>query len=222
MLTPSPPLPPPTPLLALSPPTSVQSPAPWPLSPLPALPHCPSPLSTPPPGDVPPHLQPTLESWTASEPFVLSLARLDEFTSALTTSVSTTLSGSRVRAVHSSGGAAGGVISEGQGYGMLLAGATLAALPQAHGRRTEVIDLTLEYFNGWRRMCELTNQNSCQQNHFCGNQGQYKCLPSWKFDDDLTVERGTGSAPDGDEDFILGACGCTGSTAPPSMHGLHT
>ena len=109
-----------------------------------------------------------------------------------------------MRAVHSSGGAAGGVVSEGQGYGLFLAGATLAALPAGHARRAEIVDLAYEYFNGWRRMCELTVANSCQDNHFCGDADQYKCLPSWKFDDDITAEQGTGSAPDGDEDAILG------------------
>lgn len=35
---------------------------------------------------------------------------------------------SRARAVHSSGGAAGGVVSESQGYGLLLTGALLASM----------------------------------------------------------------------------------------------
>ena len=38
----------------------------------------------------------------------------------------------------------------------------------------------------------------------CGPNSDHECLPSWKFDDDLTAEVGTGSAPDGDEDAILG------------------
>ena len=38
----------------------------------------------------------------------------------------------------------------------------------------------------------------------CGAQGTHECLPSWKFDNAVTMEDGTGSAPDGDEDAILG------------------
>ena len=93
---------------------------------------------------------------------------------------------------------------------MLLAGATLAALPEAHVRRSGGVNLALEYFNAWHRMCQLTRQNSCQEDHsyWCGDEGEYRCLPSWKFNNNLTAEEGTGSAPDGDEDAILGAfCG---------------
>ena len=38
----------------------------------------------------------------------------------------------------------------------------------------------------------------------CGADGTHECLPSWKFNDAVTAELGTGSAPDGDEDAILG------------------
>merc|ERR1719482_2043804 len=79
-----------------------------------------------------------------------------------------------------------------------------AALDEGHPRRQEIVGLALELFNGWRRMCEQTVANSCQDTHMCGPHNDEECLPSWKFDDDLTAEIGTGSAPDGDEDAILG------------------
>ena len=53
---------------------------------------------------------------------------------------------------HSSGRRrAGGVVSEGQGYGVLLSAAILAGLP-THARRQFVLTLTLELYLGWRRM----------------------------------------------------------------------
>ena len=112
--------------------------------------------------------------------------------------------GTSERVVHSSGGVAGGVVSEGQGYGLLLAGAAAAVPPVGHERREDVTQLALEFFRGWQRMCELTENNSCQDSHMCGAQANHECLPSWKFDNAVTMEDGTGSAPDGDEDAILG------------------
>jgi len=111
-----------------------------------------------------------------------------------------------VRAVHSSGGAAGGVVSEGQGYGLFLGGAIVAVLPRGHARRAELTSRAYEYFLGWRKMCELTAADSCQEHALCGGEGEarHECLPSWKFDDRLTAEIGTGSATDGDADAILG------------------
>ena len=127
-------------------------------------------------------------SWSTVAPYELTLARLDEFTAALTSTVNTS-----TRVVHSSGGAAGGVVSEGQGYGLLLAGAAAAALPSSHPRHADTTELALEYYWGWRRMCERTVANSCQDSHFCGEDGAHECLPSWKFDDAVEVEIGTGS-----------------------------
>ena len=149
------------------------------------------------------YLMPT--AWAAHDSHELTLLRLDEFTSALTSVVGTeAATGTSERVVHSSGGVAGGVVSEGQGYGLLLAGAAAAALPVGHERREDVTQLALEFFRGWQRMCELTERNSCQDSHMCGAQGNHECLPSWKFDNAVTMEDGTGSAPDGDEDAILG------------------
>ena len=90
-------------------------------------------------------------------------------------------------------------MSEGQGYGLLLAGAAAAALPADHPRRDEVVSLALEYFRGWEAMCVATVANSCQEMYLCGANEDHECLPSWKFNDDVSSELGTGSAPDGDE-----------------------
>ena len=90
-----------------------------------------------------------------------SLARMYEMRDVLT---SQPVLGSAARAVLSSGGAAGGVVSEGQGYGLLVSGAILASLPADHPDHNAVLDLTYEYFLGWRRMCELSNSpSSCQE-----------------------------------------------------------
>ena len=90
-------------------------------------------------------------------------------------------------------------MSEGQGYGLFLAGAAAAALPADHPRRDEVVTLALEYFRGWEAMCVATVANSCQEIYLCGANQEFECLPSWKFNDDVSSELGTGSAPDGDE-----------------------
>lgn len=110
------------------------------------------------------------------------------------------------RAVQSSGGVAGGVVSESQGYGLLLAGLMVARVGPAHARRAELVQTALELFEGWRRMCEATSGGtSCQSGTaLCGVPAVHECLPSWQFDGSITSEVGTGSAPDGDEDAILG------------------
>ena len=117
--------------------------------------------------------------------FAASLRRLDEFTSSLT---SVPPGADSARVVHSSGGAAGGVVSEGQGYGLVLSGALAAAMPASHPRRAEVVATAHELFVGWRTMCERTDDNSCQTGHMCGDDGAHECLPSWKFDDNLAAE----------------------------------
>jgi len=130
-------------------------------------------------------------------------ARLFEFVDALT---ALPAAGSKYRAVRSSGGAAGGVVSESQGYGLLLAGAILASLQPEDADYQRVMDITHEMFLGWRRMCELTAaRGSCQDDEGfqCGG-GKYPCLSHWKFDDDLTNVIGSGSAPDGDADALAG------------------
>ena len=138
-------------------------------------------------------------------------ARLYEFLDVLSDQP---VANSRARAVHSSGGAAGGVVSESQGYGLLLTGSLLASMevndPEPLGgilsdlhvpRYQKILDYTYEMFLGWKRMCMLSKDGSCQEDEGfqCGG-GQYPCLPHWKFDDDLTGIIGKGAAPDGDAD----------------------
>eukprot|EP00966_Prymnesium_polylepis_P184705 4280884-Prymnesium_polylepis.1 len=171
--------------------------APLPLPPLPTPPMPPA----PPPAAVPEHLVPS--AWATATPASLSLARLDEFCDRLTAVVAYSADGLGVRAVRSSGGAAGGVVSEGQGYGLFLAASVAAALNSSHARRQDVVELAYELFLGWKQMCERTTHKSCQSGALCAG-GLHECLPSWKFDDNLAAEVSTGSTPDGDEDAIMG------------------
>jgi len=187
--SPSPPSPPPLP------------PSPSPSSPSP--PPAPSPPPSPPAAPRGEYLTPSLASWTSASPHALSLARFNSLLSVLTTLVDFE-STDDARVVHSSGGAAGGVVSEGQGYGLMLAGLLAAAMPTSHESRPDVLARGYELFRGWRLMCERTESNSCQNTYMCGDDSDQECLPSWKFDDAVTAEVGTGSAPDGDEDAILG------------------
>lgn len=155
---------------------------------------------------LPPTLEPSSPAWQDT-PGALSLSRLIDMTRSLSSVEDTVEAGGatyNVRVLHSSGGAAGGVVSEGQGYALFMAGAVAAALPSGHPRKNATVSEAYEYFLGWRRMCELTSANSCQNTPFMCDGGKHECLPSWKFDDRLTREVGTGSAPDGDEDAILG------------------
>jgi expansin (peptidoglycan-binding protein) len=130
-----------------------------------------------------------------------SVARFKQWVSVLTTMEG----GNAYRAVHSSGGAAGGVVSEGQGYGVLLGGIVVASLPASHPDRAWAIQTAYELFKGWLRMCTLSaSGSSCQSSFYCGGASPIPCLPHWKFDDAITSAQGTGSAIDGDEDAMLG------------------
>ena len=171
------------------------TPSPTP-SPSPTPPPTPAPTPSPVPNPVPGMVFTTGAAGTGK-------ARLFEFVNALTDQP---ISGSKARAVHSSGGAAGGVVSESQGYGLLLSGAVLASLQPGDADYQRITDLTHEMFLGWRRMCERSaSSGSCQDDEGfqCGG-GKYPCLAHWKFDDDLTNIIGKGSAPDGDADALAG------------------
>jgi len=129
-----------------------------------------------------------------------TLAKYDQFMSSLT-------SGERVgpRYVHSSGGAAGGVISEGQGYGVFAAATTAAIVGPSNTRYPTILAQAYGLFLGWKQMCMKSTSDGCQNPRFCTSGGStYPCLPHWKFSDSLSEAYGTGSAPDGDEDAILG------------------
>jgi hypothetical protein len=104
--------------------------------------------------------------------------------------------------VHSSGGAAGGVVSEGQGYGLFISAATAVAIGPSSSNFQSVVNTAYNIYLGWKKMCTLSTGSASCQTPFCGG-GSYPCLPHWKFTDQLTVDQ-TGSAPDGDEDAILG------------------
>ena len=76
------------------------------------------------------------------------------------------------RVVLSSGGVAGGVISEGQGYGLLLAAAMAAAMEPTDERRPAAIARAHAAFLGWRALCLRTSarrrlQASCQSALSC-------------------------------------------------------
>eukprot|EP01123_Difflugia_compressa_P015386 TRINITY_DN85_c0_g1_i2.p1 TRINITY_DN85_c0_g1~~TRINITY_DN85_c0_g1_i2.p1 ORF type:complete len:610 (-),score=140.18 TRINITY_DN85_c0_g1_i2:212-2041(-) len=131
---------------------------------------------------------------------------LDRFNQFITT-LTTLLSDGATRAVHSSGGAAGGVVSEGQGYGLLIGGITSASLGSTHTSFNDVVTKTYQIFKGWKKMCMLSlSSASCQATVYSCTDGStsYPCLPHWKFDDKLVGAAETGNAPDGDEDAILG------------------
>ena len=304
--------------IALLPPPMVLPPSPVvpPLSPVPVLPSPPTlpitsgspPLpSLPPPLPAPnqplppspppltPQLRPTDAAWNG-EAAELGARRVSQFMSKLTTTLAPatavqSAARQQARVVLSSGGAAGGVISEGQGYGLLLAATALATMPLDHAARPAAVTRAYQLFLGWQTMCERTElrrrhrhrqhrrslQTSCdcswtgverancggsgdgstcwrvccgdvsatsgeeesrsepttpgnatqpqppppqqqqpaytscqrQMAHGCGQRASggvpSLCLPSWKFNDDVSREVGTGSAPDGDEDAILGS-----------------
>ena len=164
-----------------------------------------------------------------AEPYTVELARLKDFIDGVTARVR--VDGDTeylkpdgetyARVVLSKGGVAGGVITEGQGYGLLAAGAVAASLPLSHPQRNETVLMARELFEGWKVMASRTGQfedrntefDQCQQyaaggaKPRCGNASlgeSYFCLPAWKFSDDLVQQLDYGSAVDGDEDGILG------------------
>lgn len=126
-----------------------------------------------------------------------SYTRYSQFINTLTTIVQ-----GNCRAVHSSGGAAGGVVSEGQGYGILIGSLTASALGSSSPNYRTVVQQTYEMYLGWKRMCSLSIGSQSCQTGYC--QGGIPCLPHWKFDDNLSTPWGTGSATDGDADAITG------------------
>ena len=111
-----------------------------------------------------------------------------------------------VLAVVSSGGAAGDgkhVVSESQAYGVLSAGLTLMSMEE-NDENYDAAKLKFQgYFNGWRQMCRKSAPAKCQNPVYCDN-GTMPCLPGWKHLSDFSDVVGTGSAPDGDEDAIVG------------------
>lgn len=111
-----------------------------------------------------------------------------------------------ILSVVSSGGAAGDgsyVVSESQAYGVLSAGLALMSMEEGD-TNYEQAKLKFEgYFNGWRQMCRNSAPPPCQSPMYCDN-GSSPCLPGWKHTADFSSVVGTGAAPDGDEDAIVG------------------
>ena len=112
--------------------------------------------------------------------------------------------------MHSSGGVAGGVVSEGMGYGLLLAGITAAVEERGSASWRSALFFGEQLFAGWRQMCDRT-VNSCQNDDphaRCGgrlkrngegpSRGRSACLPAWKFDNQVKKQLGQGSAVDAD------------------------
>ena len=101
----------------------------------------------------------------------------------------------------SSGGVAGGVVSESQGYALLVTGIVLASWEtHAEGRsdadRNEVLNAFEGYFRGWQRMCKLSSKPCQSGSEYCVEEStgiRSVCLPGWKFSDDLDSEWGSGS-----------------------------
>eukprot|EP00547_Thalassionema_nitzschioides_P008258 CAMPEP_0194227352 /NCGR_PEP_ID=MMETSP0156-20130528/42813_1 /TAXON_ID=33649 /ORGANISM="Thalassionema nitzschioides, Strain L26-B" /LENGTH=1087 /DNA_ID=CAMNT_0038959831 /DNA_START=53 /DNA_END=3313 /DNA_ORIENTATION=+ len=119
-----------------------------------------------------------------------------------------------VYALQAEGGAAGSgnVVTESQAYGLLITSIVLASW-ETHSTSAEGADWHLAvkyfegYFNGWKMMC-FASTGTCQssgdrcQDTVTGQSAV--CLPGWKHSGDLSSEIGSGAAPDGDEDAILG------------------
>jgi hypothetical protein len=113
-------------------------------------------------------------------------------------------------ALVASGGAAGDgsyVVSESQSYALLITGTILASWDQHAGtvtgaNRQIVIDWFGGYFEFWKQMCnDSAAAGHCQSGGFyC--QGS-PCLPDWKHNK-FGGSVGSGAAPDGDEDGIVG------------------
>jgi len=111
-----------------------------------------------------------------------------------------------VLSVVASGGAAGDgsfVVSESQAYGVLAAGLALVSMDVSNIHYDETKRKFEGYFNGWREMCRNSAPASCQNPTYCDG-GSSPCLPGWKHLADFSGIEGTGAAPDGDEDAIIG------------------
>ena len=79
-------------------------------------------------------------------------------------------------------GSGGSVVSEGQGYAVLTAGISLASLDINDSKRSEATTTFWGYFNGWKRMCiNSTNQSACQTTKYCSHDAYVTIYRSCKF-----------------------------------------
>jgi len=164
-------------------------------------PTTPSPVTTPttPPPTTPQsgHLSCTENSMSSFSAF----SSMEDLTYVVSTSPYTLT----ILAEGGAAGAGGSVVSEGQGYGLLTSAITLASLEASDPNRNDVMNKFYGYFNGWKKMCINSSPSPCQSPEYCTHAGgKAPCLPGWKHKGDLSEVEGTGSAPDGDEDAILG------------------
>jgi len=165
----------------------------------PVNPPTPSPiLSSPTPSPIP------SEQFSCTESDVSSfdlLSYMDELTYTVSSSPYTL----SILAEGGAAGPGGSVVSEGQGYGVLTSAIALASLDISDVNRNQVVETFYGYFNGWKKMCINSSPSPCQQPQYCTYEsGTAPCLPGWKHSGDLTTVIGTGAAPDGDVDAILG------------------
>ena len=70
------------------------------------------------------------------------------------------------------GGAAGDgsyVVSEGQGYAVMISGFVAAAMDKSDPNRDDALNRFYGYFSGWKKMCQnSTPYSSCQNHKLCG------------------------------------------------------
>jgi hypothetical protein len=96
-------------------------------------------------------------AWHDHADVLTALAHVDSFISRLTEVQN--VGGRVVRTVLSSGGVAGGsLVSEGQGYGMLITGLVANSLPNWHPRRSQVIEQAHQLYLGWQMMSLRSGQ----------------------------------------------------------------
>merc|ERR1712232_161024 len=166
-------------------------------------PPTPEPSSNPEPTSPAP-TAPKSEHLSCSENSMSSITALS-YMEDLTYTVSTTPYTLTILAEGGAAGSGGSVVSEGQGYGLITSAIALASLEVSDPNRNDVMNKFYGYFNGWRKMCVNSSPSPCQNPEYCSHDGgKAPCLPGWKHKGDLSEVEGTGAAPDGDEDAILG------------------
>ena len=96
-----------------------------------------------------------------------SIDALDEM-DAITYTVSTNPYTLSILAEGGAAGPGGSVVSEGQAYGLLTAALALADIDANDPLYFNALDKFLGYYNGWKRMCEISLSNSnCQATKYC-------------------------------------------------------
>ena len=109
-------------------------------------------------------IDPSLYSTTATRSSYDALLQLGPITNVIQAS------NPPIYAIVAEGGAAdsGNVISEGQGYAVLIAGITLAAMKQSDPNRNDAMNRFYGYFHGWKTMCQNSLSKSfCQEHKLC-------------------------------------------------------